>query len=50
MSRQTSSFAQATQVRPVAGSDNEFDANVPWDWCGGLSVFSLLFNNKRHRS
>ncbi|CRG91961.1 hypothetical protein PISL3812_09015 [Talaromyces islandicus] len=52
MSHQTTSFAQATQVTPVAGSDNEFDATVPWDWCGGLHAHggftvSLIFATAR---
>jgi hypothetical protein len=29
------SFVEATKVIPIAGTEKEFEANVPWDWCGG---------------
>lgn len=36
--KKTTSFADATRVTAVPGSDSQFEATVPWDWCGGLSV------------
>lgn len=39
-SRPITSFADAIRVKPLEGADNQFEATIPWDWCGGLSVFS----------
>lgn len=49
--RKTTSFADATRVTPVPGTDNQFEATIHWDWCGGLSVheFSYVTAIKQQR-
>jgi hypothetical protein len=40
VNKQITSFADATRVTPVPGTDDQFEATIHWDWCGGLSVLT----------
>ncbi|KAH8693566.1 thioesterase-like superfamily-domain-containing protein [Talaromyces proteolyticus] len=52
MPPKTTSFADAARVTPIVGTDNQFEATVPWDWCGQLHAHggftvSLIFATTR---
>lgn len=34
-------FAEATTVSPIANKQNEFTANIPWDWSGEAYVATI---------
>jgi hypothetical protein len=48
VNKKITSFADATRVTPVPGTDDQFEATIHWDWCGGLSVLAsfLLADSK----
>ncbi|RAO73554.1 uncharacterized protein BHQ10_009566 [Talaromyces amestolkiae] len=52
VNKQITSFADATRVTPVPGTDDQFEATIHWDWCGGLHAhggftLSLIFSTVR---
>ncbi|KUL84862.1 hypothetical protein ZTR_08250 [Talaromyces verruculosus] len=52
VNKKITSFADATRVMPVPGTDDQFEATIHWDWCGGLHAhggltLSLVFSTVR---
>ncbi|RFU29755.1 hypothetical protein B7463_g6565, partial [Scytalidium lignicola] len=41
--RKLTSFAEATTVSLIAGTDNQFQANIPWDWDPINSYIQFLY-------